>query len=320
MTAWQLVAAVAVDLLVGDPRWLPHPVKAMGWVIARAEQVVRRMARSPRALRVAGIGLAAGLPVACYLVGWAVIVLTSRWHPVAGTVVTIYLATTTLAIKDLVGHARAVHVALEEKDVERARQAVSKIVGRETAVLPEREIVRGTVETLAESSSDGIVAPLCYLVLGGPPLALAYKAVSTLDSMIGHRSEAYRHFGWASARLDDAANWIPARLTGVLIVAAAYLQGYHGRNAWRILVRDGAKHPSPNSGRPEAAMAGALRVQLGGTNVYGGVVSERPRLGDPGEPLAPDHIPMALDMVWTASGLAVAVALLIVGLSSMGTS
>lgn len=313
MTAWELFAAVALDLAVGDPRWLPHPVKGMGWVVSGTERAVRRIVRSPLAQRVAGVGLAVGLPAGSYLAGWGLIALGDRLHPIAGQVLAIMLAATTLAIKDLVAHVRAVYAALEEKDLEGARRAVGQIVGRETATLPEREIARATVETVAESASDGIVAPLCYLVVGGPPLALAYKAVSTLDSMIGHRSEAYRYLGWASARLDDVMNWIPARLTGLLLVGAAYARGYDGRGAWRILRRDAAKHPSPNSGRPEAAMAGALRIQLGGTNVYGGAVSERPRLGDPDRQVSAAEIPMAVDLAMTVTGVAVGLALLMIG-------
>ncbi len=315
MTAWELLAAVAADLTFGDPRWLPHPVKGMGWVIAKAEQAVRRIPRLPQAQRLAGLWLAVGLPAGCLLGGWLIIALAARLHPVAGAVVTIYLAYTTLAIRDLIDHARAVQRALEEKDLDGARRAVARIVGRDAADLPESEIVRATVETVAENASDGIIAPLCYLVLGGPPLALAYKAINTLDSMVGHLSEPYRHVGWASARLDDGANWIPARLTGLLLVGAAHIlghgRGYDGGTAWRIFRRDAAKHPSPNSGRPEAAMAGALRVQLGGMNVYGGMVSERPRLGDPQYPLAPGHIALALDLVLTATGIAIGIALIV---------
>lgn len=311
MTAWELAAAVALDLILGDPRALPHPVKAIGGVIVKAEGAVRNMARTVQAQRLAGVCLAIGLPAGCLLGGWLLIALTARLHPVAGMVTTVYLAYTTLAIRDLIDHARAVHRALEDKDLEAARSAVSRIVGRDTARLPEPEVVRATVETVAESASDGIIAPLCYLVLGGPPLALAYKAISTLDSMVGHDTEAHRDLGWASARLDDAANWIPARLTGLLLVGAAFLRRYDGRTAWRIFRRDAARHPSPNSGRPESAMAGALRVQLGGMNFYAGIGSDRPRLGDPLCPLVPGHITMALDLILTATGIAIGIALIV---------
>jgi adenosylcobinamide-phosphate synthase len=170
--------------------------------------------------------------------------------------------------------------------------------------MSESDIVRATVETIAESTADGIMAPLFYLVLGGAPLALAYKAVSTLDSMIGHLDDRYRWFGWASARLDDVANFLPARITAFLLVLSVGIvsQSWAAmRRTWNILLRDGKRHPSPNSGRPEAAMAGALGVQLGGVNRYDGFPVERPCLGDSGQPLTRDHIGRALTlMIWTS--------------------
>jgi adenosylcobinamide-phosphate synthase len=170
--------------------------------------------------------------------------------------------------------------------------------------MDESDIVRATVETIAESTADGILAPLFYLALGGPPLALAYKAVSTLDSMIGHLDNRYRWLGWASARLDDVANFIPARITALLLVLSAGIVSRSWpamQHAWQIVLRDGARHPSPNSGHPEAAMAGALGVQLGGTNRYDGVLVERPCLGDPVQSLTRAHIGMALTlMLWTS--------------------
>jgi len=168
----------------------------------------------------------------------------------------------------------------------------------------ESDIVRATVETIAESTADGIMAPLFYLAVGGAPLALAYKAVSTLDSMIGHLDDRYRWFGWASARLDDVANFLPARITAFLLVLSVGIVSRSWaamQRTWKILLRDGERHPSPNSGRPEAAMAGALGVQLGGINRYDGLPIERPCLGDPGQPLTRDHIGRALTlMIWTS--------------------
>jgi adenosylcobinamide-phosphate synthase len=183
------------------------------------------------------------------------------------------MAATTLAWRDLVDHVGAVSAALKTGSLERARQAVGLIVGRDTQQLSESEVIRAAVETIAESACDGVIAPLLFLVAGGPPLAIAYKAVSTLDSMVGHRDDEYRDVGWASARLDDFANWVPARLTAWMIAAAAGLVLFSAKamaKSSAILLRDGHKHPSPNSGRPEAAMAGALGVQLGGLNWYGG--------------------------------------------------
>jgi adenosylcobinamide-phosphate synthase len=281
----------------------------MGHAIAWYEQGVRRLVRGPVAERAAGILLAVGLPALAYGAGRLAIEWAGRVHAFGRTAAVVALAWTMLAARDLADHALAVSRSLEAGDLQGARQAVARIVGRDTDGLPEPEIVRATVETIAESASDGVIAPLLYLAVGGPPLALAYKAINTLDSMVGHRDERYRYVGWASARLDDAANWLPARLSALLLVVAAWLARRHAGGAWLVLRRDGHKHPSPNSGRPEAAMAGALGVQLGGINLYGGVPCERPRLGDPATPLGARHIADALSLMALASALALGLAL-----------
>ncbi|GIW54033.1 MAG: cobalamin biosynthesis protein CobD [Nitrospiraceae bacterium] len=306
MTAVELMLAAALDAACGDPRWLPHPVRLMGQVVAWFDDWVRSQCRTPASLRSAGLLLAIGLPCSSYAAGWLAIEVGAACGEWIGKGVAVVLAYTTLAARDLIDHVRAVERALVSGDLVQAREAVSLIVGRDTRSLDETEVIRATVETIAESASDGIIAPLFYLTLGGAPLALAYKAVNTLDSMIGHRDERYEQFGWASARLDDLANWLPARLTGCLIAAAAGLvtRCLEVMSAsWRILRRDGHRHPSPNSGRPEAAMAGALGVQLGGVNYYGGLPFERPRLGDPQRALAVRDIRLALRITITTSVL-----------------
>ena len=311
MTAGQLLLACAVDAVVGDPRWLPHPVRLLGRVIAGYDGLIRREAHHPAAERTAGIALAIGLPAISYFAALVLIHVAGETHELIGKAVGVYVAFTTLAVRDLVDHARAVRNALVAGSLQSAREAVALIVGRDTMELSESEIVRATVETIAESASDGILAPLFYLVLGGPPLALAYKAVNTLDSMVGHRERNYRYLGWASAKLDDLANWVPARVTGVLLaLVGGMVAGDRStmRHAWKVLWRDGSKHPSPNSGWPEAAMAGALHVQLGGINLYRGVPSVRPQLGDDGEPLTVLHIDRALTLTLAASASAVSFA------------
>ncbi|HXF92342.1 MAG TPA: adenosylcobinamide-phosphate synthase CbiB [Nitrospiraceae bacterium] len=314
MTAVELMLACALDAVCGDPRWVPHPVRLMGCGIAWLDGRVRLWCRNPASLRGAGLVLAAGLPCFSYAAGWLAIEIGAAFGDWVGKGVAVVLAYTTLAARDLIDHVRAVERALVSGNLLRAREAVSLIVGRDTRTLDEVEIIRATVETIAENASDGIIAPLFYLTLGGAPLALAYKAVNTLDSMIGHRDARYEHFGWASARLDDLANWLPARLTACLIVAAAGLltQRLDVVNAsWRILRRDGHRHPSPNSGRPEAAMAGVLGVQLGGVNYYDGRPSERPRLGDPRRALAVQDIRRALHITIMTAVLGVLLALLV---------
>ncbi len=316
MTAGDLALACALDAMIGDPRSWPHPVRMMGRAVVLVERQIRSMCRTPRQLRVAGLALAVGLPLASYVAGWLLIWIGTYLHEWIGRAIGIALAATTLAWRDLVDHAGEVVKALEGNVLPQARQAVSRIVGRDTETLSEPELVRATVETIAESTSDGIIAPLFYLALGGAPLALAYKAISTLDSMVGHKDEQYRDFGWASARLDDLANWVPARVTAYLIVLAAGLSAGLGRmrESGRILLRDGHKHPSPNSGRPEAAMAGALSVQLGGINRYNGIAVERSLLGDANQCLAPHHVTQAGRLTALAYLLAVAGAAAYVGL------
>ena len=296
MTGSDLLLAAALDVVVGDPRWFPHPVRGMGRLIAWSDEQVRLICHSARSLRLAGVCLALGLPVVAYASGAFLIKQAGTASELLGNIVIIVLAFTTLAGRDLWDHVRAVSDELAVGNLVGARHAVSMIVGRDTATLTEPEIVRATVETIAESTSDGMIAPLVYLTIGGAPLALAYKAINTLDSMIGHRDARYVDFGWASARFDDAANWIPARLTaGIIVIATGIATGRwdRARESWRILCRDGNKHPSPNSGRPEAAMAGALGMQLGGINHYNGVPHERPRMGDGTRRLVPDDISMA---------------------------
>ena len=311
MTGGELLLAAGVDAVAGDPRWLPHPVRGMGAVIAWCDQNVRKISCHPYALRAGGILLALGLPLSVFIFSREVLTTAENTAWWFGSLVSIGLAWTTLAGRDLWDHVHAVSNKLEQDDLTGARQAVGKIVGRDTERLSRTEVIRATIETVAESTSDGIIAPLFYLAAGGPPLALAYKAVSTLDSMIGHRDERHVDFGWASARLDDVANWIPARLSAVLILFAAGLvmdSSDRIRMGWRVLLRDGGRHPSPNSGRPEAAMAGSLGIQLGGTNHYGGVPNERPVIGENGRQLVLEDIAVAARIMIVACLLGVTLA------------
>jgi len=282
MTGSELLLAASVDAVAGDPRWLPHPVRAMGTVIAWCDENVRTLCRHSYALRTCGLLLALSLPLCVFGLSRGAVTWAEGMAWWFGSLLSIVLGWTTLAGRDLWDHVQEVREQLERNDLSGARRAVGRIVGRDTERLSEEEVVRATIETTAESTSDGMIAPLFYLVVGGVPLALAYKAVSTLDSMIGHRDERYIDFGWASARLDDVANWIPARLSAILILlAAGVVTGKSGSigTGWRVLSQDGGRHPSPNSGRPEAVMAGSLGIQLGGVNYYDGVPHGRPVIG-----------------------------------------
>ncbi|MFQ3788404.1 adenosylcobinamide-phosphate synthase CbiB [Halomonas sp. A29] len=288
-----LIGAILLDLVLGDPRWLPHPVVAMGRLIAALE---RRWNRgSPRARRLKGFLLTGCVVVSVFVVAWAMLAMLAWLHPWLGLAGELLLLASALAIKGLRDAAMAVATPLVQGDLGEARRAVSMIVGRDTAALDEAGITRATVETVAENSVDGITAPLFWALLGGAPLALAYKAVNTLDSMVGYRSERYVDFGYASAKLDDIANWIPARLTVLAMWLAAHLfQGARTRGAVAGTWRDAPSHPSPNAGWPEAMMAHLLGVQLGGTNHYGGSISERAAMGEPHEPLRVAHIGRAV--------------------------
>ncbi len=277
--------AYTLDCLVGDPEWMPHPVRWMGRLIQGGESLLRRFARTPRAEFVAGL-LLSMVVVGVFGVGsWRLLVWLGGWNQTPAFILALYFAVTTLATRSLLDEARAVRRLLANGDLPAARRQVARIVGRDTHELDEPEVTRAVIETLAESASDGIVAPLFYLAIGGVPAALAYKAVNTLDSMVGHRDERYEFFGKFAARLDDAANFVPARLTALLFVLAARGLQLDWRGAWRVLWRDGAKHKSPNAGRPEAAMAGALGVRLGGKNCYDGEPHYGPHLGDAKRPL-----------------------------------
>jgi adenosylcobinamide-phosphate synthase len=293
--------AYALDWLIGDPEWAPHPVRWMGRLTQAGENFLRRFIRGPRA------EFTGGLLLSLIVVG--VFGLGSRFllewlggrNKAVAFVVGLYLAVTTLATRSLLDEARAVRRLLLNSNLPAARRQVGRIVGRDTQDLDGPEVARAVIETLAESASDGIVAPMFYLAIGGAPAALAYKAVNTLDSMIGHRGERYEFFGKFAARLDDAANFVPARLTALLFVLAAWILRLDWRGAGRVWRRDAAKHKSPNAGRPEAAMAGALDVRLGGTNYYDGEPHHGPRLGDAKRPLDDHALRSALRITACAS-------------------
>ena len=306
MTGGTLIAAVVLDVSCGDPQWFPHPVRLMGRMITWYERRIRCLVSGRAGEVAAGVFLAVALPAFWYAATCWLLELSMAAHEMIGKSTEVLLAYTALAARDLSDHAAVVGRALDAQSLQEARRAVAHIVGRDTAGLSEADIVRATVETIAESTSDGVIAPLFYLVIGGPPLALAYKAVNTLDSMVGHLDDRYRYFGWASARLDDLANWIPARVTACLAIMAVGLRFRsvaRMRYAWTVFCRDAGKHPSPNSGRAEAAMAGGLQIQLGGVNYYDGTPMPRPLLGVADQPLIPPRIREAVSIMWLTSFL-----------------
>jgi len=276
---WHLAAAFALDLAAGDPRGWPHPVRWIGGFIARLEALLYPRSPSPDARRAAGIALVLAVAGGTAVASCLFLRLAYGLHSVAGHAAAVWLAFTTLATRSLHAESRRVLDALDGEDLPLARERLSWIVSRDTDSLSEREVLRGVLETVSENLSDGVVAPLFYLALGGPVLAMTYKAVSTMDSMVGYVNERYRYFGWLAAKMDDALNWIPARLTGILLVPAALLLRLDARSAWTSMWRDGPAMKSPNAGYPEAAAAGALGITLGGPSVYRGQVVEKPLLG-----------------------------------------
>jgi adenosylcobinamide-phosphate synthase len=273
-----IIAAVVLDLLVGDPRWLPHPVVGIGRLISTTEKALRRLVRFER---LAGVLLLICVVGSASLLALLLLKGAYAVSPYLGVALATVLSWTCLAARSLHGESKLVADRLAAGDLLGARQYLSRIVGRDTEDLDEQAIWRALVETVSENSSDGIIAPLFYLMIGGPVLGLAYKAVNTLDSMVGYKNERYLNFGWASARFDDLANWLPARLTGLLMVGVAPLVGLSGKDAFRVMLRDRRNHSSPNSGIPEAAAAGALGVRLGGTSRYFGQPVGKPTIGDP---------------------------------------
>lgn len=312
-------AAYSVDLAVGDPPEFPHPVRWMGRGISSGERWLRPGTRRPEIELMKGAILSAAIIAGAYAGAKFSMLLSRRAHPVLGDAVEVLLAFTALATRSLLVEAGAVVDALDAHRLPEARQKLAMIVGRDTACLDESEMARAVIETAAESICDGIVAPLMYLAVGGVPLAFAYKAANTLDSMIGHPDEPYRYFGRVAARVDDVANLVPARLTAGLIVAAAALTGYDSRAAWHNWRRDGDKHPSPNAGQSEAAMAGALRVRLGGLNYYDGKPARKPYLGDGANGATVREARASLRIAGVVSLLACSVAVLLTALLSNGS-
>lgn len=314
LAAWSLPLGAALDAILGDPRGWPHPVRAIGRLISGLEQVLRRLLAAlgagRRGERLTGLVLAVAVAAATGATAWGLALgcdLLGVWPSLLGRAVLVYwgLAARSLGVEAL--------RAAEAPDLALARAELAMIVGRDTADLDESEIGRACVETVAENCNDAVVAPLFWFAAGGVAGLWTYKAISTLDSMVGYRNDRYRDLGWASARLDDLAALAPARLTWLLIAAAALVSGERPGGALRIGWRDGRKHPSPNAGWGEAAMAGALGVQLGGPATYGGVPSFKPLLGDPGGPNGPATVRRSVRVMHAAAVIAVLVAWMVRG-------
>lgn len=272
-----ILTAFVLDIILGDPHWMPHPVRWIGRAVHFMEAGLRKTGLP---LRLIAVLLTFIVVSAASALSFSAIFLAYRFSDPAGFIISVIIMYTTLSTRSLYDESMKVYNDLRNNNLTAARNNLSMIVGRDTDHLDSGEVIRGAIETIAENSVDGVISPLFYAMIGGPTLSIAYKAINTLDSMVGYKNEKYIDLGWASARLDDLANYIPARISGFLIPIAALLCGNGFRNSFITVLRDRTNHPSPNSGIPEAAVAGALGVQLGGVNYYQGIPSSRPFIGE----------------------------------------
>ena len=310
MTVWAVLGGFVLDALFGDPAWLPHPVVYMGKAISKLEKFLRpRLPKTPQGELLGGAIVAFCLPVGTFLLTGLVCWGAARLHPLLGLALQMFWCGQALAARGLVQESTNVYKELKKPDLPGARKAVSRIVGRDTAELTAEGVTKAAVETVAENASDGVIAPLLYMLIGGAPLALTYKAINTMDSMLGYKNEKYLYFGRVPAKLDDVANYIPSRLAGLLWVAAAALTGNSARGAWKIWRRDRRRHASPNSAQTESACAGALGVQLAGPAYYFGQYYPKLTIGDALRPIEPEDILRANRMMYAESILALAIGL-----------
>ena len=307
MTVWAVLGGFVLDALFGDPAWLPHPVVYMGKAISKLEKFLRpRLPKTPQGELLGGAIVAFCLPVGTFLLTGLVCWGAARLHPLLGLAVQMFWCGQVLAARGLVQESTNVYKELKKPDLPGARKAVSRIVGRDTAELTAEGVTKAAVETVAENASDGVIAPLLYMLIGGAPLALTYKAINTMDSMLGYKNEKYLYFGRIPAKLDDAANYLPSRLAALLWVAAAAFTHNDAKGAWKIWRRDRRRHASPNSAQTESACAGALGVQLAGPAYYFGQYYPKLTIGDALRPIEPEDILRANRMMYVASSFALA--------------
>lgn len=290
-----LILASLLDYAIGDPRWIPHPVRIMGSAISKTEELLRKSEeieagrlKKGRVNKIKGIFLALLIVGSTFGITWLIVDVLldisniSTLLHYCSTAFTIYLASTTIAARELLNSSKKVILFVKEGDLASAKESLSMIVGRDTENLSEKGILRATIETLSENLSDGVIAPLFYLTIGGLPLAMSYKAINTMDSMVGYKNDKYKDFGWAAARLDDIANYIPARISGIVIGIASFFvtrSFFSAASSLKTMLSDSRKHLSPNAGVPEAAIAGALGVKLGGPSTYNGIEINKPYIG-----------------------------------------
>ena len=310
-----VILGFILDLIVGDPHWLYHPIRLVGHLISGLEKLLRKIfPKTEQGELIAGgflLVLTAGITTA---VAWGLLLVAGLVHPCLRFALEVIMCYWVLATKSLKTETMKVYDALKEGDLKKARFAVSMVVGRDTEVLDDIGVTKAAVETVAENASDGVIAPLLFLMIGGAPLGFFYKAVNTMDSMVGYKNDKYLYFGRAAAKFDDVLNYIPARLSGMLMCGAAAFCGMDSKNAWRIYRRDRYNHSSPNSAHTEATAAGAMHIQLAGNAYYFGKLYEKPTLGDPDRPVEYEDIPRVNRLLYATAILSLVVFGLVKGI------
>ena len=318
LTALSVFAGFVLDCLLGDPLSRAHPVVLMGKLISFLEKKLRpRFPKTPQGERTAGLVMALCVPLLSAGAGFVLLWLAWRVHPVVYFSLSAFLCWQCFAARCLMTESKKVVTCLEQEGLTAGRRQVGMLVGRDTESLTEQQVIKAAVETVAENTSDGVVAPLCWMALLGAPGGLFYKAINTMDSMVGYKNEKYLHFGRAAAKLDDAVNYVPARLSALAMIASAFLLKLDGKNAFRIWRRDRRNHASPNSAQTESACAGALGVQLGGNASYFGKLYEKPTIGDPIRPIGRGDVLRACRLMYGTSLLLLAAYGLILLLGGM---
>jgi len=306
-----IVLAVILDWIIGDPYWFPHPVIYIGKFISFLEKRARKLCKTDKQIKVFGVVIVITVAFVSFIIPFIILRLTSHitW---LYTLLNIIIIWTTLAAKCLGVEAKKVYYALKEENLEDAKVKLSYIVGRDTKELSDKEIIRADVETVAENTADGVIAPLLYAIVGGAPLAMLYKGINTMDSMLGYMNGKYRHIGFFPAKIDDVFNFIPARITGFLICIVSFVVKGNVIESFKIMVRDRKNHKSPNCAYPEGAAAGAMKIQLGGTNVYFGEVVYKPTIGDKIREINSQHINDCIKLMYAAEVLLIVIYLIVV--------
>lgn len=305
-----LIIAFFLDLAFGDPRWMPHPIRLIGKAIEIGEMFFRKVfPDTDRGKLIAGVFLGITVPLITFIISGAIVAAAYHIHTGLGIAIETVMCYQILAVKSLRDESMKVHHQLEKGNLDGARYAVSMIVGRDTERLDESGIAKAAVETVAENTSDGTVAPMLFMAIGGAPLGFLYKAINTLDSMVGYKNDKYLYLGRFSAKLDDVANFLPARISGIIMIAASWLLRMDYRNAYKIFRRDRFNHASPNSAQTEAVCAGALDIQLAGDAWYFGKRYEKKTIGDPIRPVSYEDIAASNRLLYGTAALCMIVSL-----------